>query len=451
MTDTICAISTASGVGAISIIRISGSEAIKVTNSIFKGPNLNECASHTVHYGFIISDLEIIDEVLVTVMRSPKTFTKEDVVEINCHGGIATTNKILEILLTNGCRQAEAGEFTKRAFLNGRIDLTEAEGIEDLIIAKTDSARKQAINQLKGSLSELIQNLRGLIIGLRANIEVNIDYPEYEDELEITHELLTTRLSEIKSKLATILTEAQNGRIIKEGINVALVGKPNVGKSSILNRLLEEEKAIVTDIAGTTRDIVEGTIQLSGVGINLVDTAGIRETKDIIEQIGVDKSLEQVEKSDLVIYVLSNSEPITKEDKEFIANISNKTHIIFINKDDLESKLDISKLNLNNIVYGNTKENDGVANLKAKIVELFNLETIATADFTYLTNARQVALVKAAIKYTEEAQNQTKNNVPVDIIAIDIENIWSTLGEIIGETYKDGLLDELFSKFCLGK
>ena len=326
MEDTIVAISTALGVGAISIIRVSGNEAINIVNNITKFKKLDKVSSHTINYDYIIEKNKIIDEVLISVMKAPKTFTKEDIVEINCHGGIATTNKVLELLLTNGCRLAQPGEFTKRAFLNGRIDLVEAEGIMDLINSKTEISRNLAINQVNGSTSQLIKDLRQSIIEILANIEVNIDYPEYEDIEEMTNEMLGKKIVDIENNIKTILNKSENGKIVKEGINVALIGRPNVGKSSLLNCLLEDNKAIVTDIAGTTRDCVEGTINIDGIMVNLIDTAGIRETSDVVESIGVNKSIDLMNNSDLVLLLLNNNEELTLEDMTLLDKIKDKNH-----------------------------------------------------------------------------------------------------------------------------
>ena len=451
MGANICAISTALGIGAIAIIRVSGPESIKIVNSIFKGANLEKVPSHTIHYGFIVDKTNTIDEVLVTVMKSPKTYTKENIVEINTHGGIASTNKVLELLLLSGCRLAEAGEFTKLAFLNGRIDLLEAQSISDLIESKTDNARKLAISGVKGYLSTIIKSARRDILELMANIEVNIDYPEYEDALVITKRLLEDKLTKIQDTLLKILAEAQNGRIIKNGINIAIIGRPNVGKSSILNFLLDEDKAIVTDIAGTTTDTIEGSVILKGILLNLVDTAGIRKVAGKIEKIGIEKSKKALETADLIIYVLANNESITKEDLKTINSIDNNKLIIFINKNDKKAKEDFSSLKKENIVYGNTINNNGLNELKNKIITMFNLEKIETKDFTYLSNARSISLATMALESIEEALKQNIKNSPVDIIAIDIKESFDALGQIIGETYKDELLDELFSKFCLGK
>ena len=377
MFDTICAISTSLGVGAISIIRVSGSEAISIVDKLFKGKSLKEVESHTITYGHIINNNEVIDEVLVSVFKAPKTYTMEDTVEINTHGGIATTKKVLELLLENGARLANRGEFTKRAFLNGRIDLSEAEGVESLINATTDLERKLALNTMSGKVSRKIKKVRNIIVELMANIEVNIDFPEYEDALVITLDNLPPKLNEIKRELESLLDEAKIGRIIEDGIKVAIIGRPNVGKSSILNALLDENKAIVTDIAGTTRDIVEGAIELKGIKLKFIDTAGIRETTDIVERIGVDKSLEMLDRADLVIHVLNNNEELNETDKELIAKLKDKTHITFINKSDLASKLTLED---NAIVRGNTTSDDGLNSLKDKIIELFDLESISNSS-----------------------------------------------------------------------
>ena len=449
MDDTIVSISTSLGVGAIAIIRLSGPKAIEIVNKIFKGKDLTKVNSHTINYGYIKENDTIIDEVLVSIMRAPKTYTTEDVVEINTHGGIATTNKVLELCLTNGARLAEPGEFTKRAFLNGRIDLTQAEAVEDIITSTTDKSLNLSMNQLTGSLKKLITDTRKTMVNLMANIEVNIDYPEYEDAENITIPLLKEKLDPIKSKLSKLLEESKNAKIIKDGIDVALIGRPNVGKSSLLNLFLEEEKAIVTNIAGTTRDIVEGQTIINGIKINFIDTAGIRNTTDVVEKIGVEKSKQMISKADLNILILNNNEPITNEDKELLELIKSKPSIIFINKNDLETKLDLEQMP--NIVQGNTLSLEGIKDLKQKIIEYFNLEKIEVKDATYLTNARQNALIKNTISYIDQALEDIENEVPVDMIEINIRAAWDTLGEIIGATYKDELLDELFSNFCLGK
>ena len=447
MEDTIAAISTALGVGAISIVRISGPEAISIVNKIFD-KDLTKVKSHTINYGHIIDDKTKIDEVLVSVMLSPKTYTTEDIVEINCHGGISTTNKVLELLLINGARLAEPGEFTKRAFLNGRIDLTQAEGIMNLIESKTDAARNISINQLTGNVSNLISLLRTKISEIISNIEVNIDYPEYEDIEVLTNEKIYPKILNLKKELIEIINNAENGKILNEGIKIGIVGKPNVGKSSLLNALLEEEKAIVTDIEGTTRDIVEGNFSLNGVLCHILDTAGIRKTNDLVEQLGVNKSLEIIEEADLILLVLNNNEKLTEEEKELISKIKNKKHIIIINKIDLEDKI---KLEDKNIIKISIKENKGLDNLKNRIIELFNLGEINTKDMTYLSNARSISLLKKVSKIIDEIIENINSNTPIDIIEMDLKNCWNILGEIIGESYTDELIDEIFSRFCLGK
>ena len=451
MEETIAAIATPLGVGAISIIRVSGSNAIDIVNKIFKGKDLTTVPSHTIHYGHIVDKDQMIDEVLLSVMRAPKTYTREDIVEINSHGGIATTNKVLQLLLENGCVPASPGEFTKRAFLNGRIDLEEAEGIMNLIEAKTEPARKLSINQLSGNVSKKIQSLRDDIVKILANIEVNIDYPEYEDIEEMTYEMLTPKIAEIKEKVLKILEDSKSGKIITEGIKTSIIGKPNVGKSSILNTLLGEEKAIVTEIEGTTRDIVEGKINIGGFILNMIDTAGIRKTEDIVEKIGVNKSLQLISNSDLILYVLNNNQPLTEEDLELLKKVQNKNYIIILNKIDLESKIDLSKLPEDHIVKMSIKNKEGINELKEKIKEIFNLEKIETSDMTFVTSARSLAILNQIRDSIEDIEKGLKSGLPIDIIEIDIKNIWDKLGEIIGVSYETELIDTLFSQFCLGK
>ena len=451
MNDTIAAISTTLGVGAISIIRVSGNDAIKIVNKIFKGKDLEQVDTHTIHYGHILDKGEIIDEVLISVMKSPKTFTTEDIVEINCHGGISTTNKVLELVLNNGARLAEPGEFTKRAFLNGRIDLTQAESVMDLINSKNESKRKVAIKGLNGYVSNIISNLRQEILELLASIEVNIDYPEYDDAIVMTNDIVKPKIIDIKEKLYKIINESENGKILTSGIKTIIIGKPNVGKSSILNRLLDEEKAIVTDIEGTTRDTVEGSITINGVSLNIIDTAGIRETEDLVEKIGVEKSLNLIPEADLVILVLNNNEELTEEDKKILDACKDKKTIIVINKNDLERKINIEDIKYENIIYTNTIDLNGIDSLKDKIVELFNLNELEQKDYTYLSNVRQISLAKETNNILEEVEKGIEEEVPVDMIEIDIKRAWEKLGEIIGETYTEELIDQLFSQFCLGK
>jgi len=449
MNDTIAAISTTMGVGAISIIRVSGLDAINIVNKIFKGKDLNKVESHTINYGYIVENENIIDEVLISIMKAPRTFTREDVVEINTHGGIAITNKVLELLLLNGCRLAEPGEFTKRAFLNGRIDLIEAEGVMDLINSKTEKSRKLAINQVNGEVSKLIKNLRQKVIEILANIEVNIDYPEYEDIEEMTNSMILSNIANIEKEIKNILKHSEDSKLIKDGIKTIIIGSPNVGKSSILNRLLNEEKAIVTDIAGTTRDIVEGNVIIDGIVLNMIDTAGIRETDDLVESIGVKKSLDLISEADLILYVLNNNEELTKEEQEILDRIKYKNNIIIVNKTDLENKLDLTLLP--NYIEMSVKNDIGINELRNKIKEMFNLEKIEQNDYTYLSSARSISLLKKALESLEAVRSGIENNMPVDMVEIDLKQMWSTLGEIIGETYTDELIDQLFSQFCLGK
>lgn len=450
MNDTIAAISTALGIGAISIIRLSGDNSIEIANKIFKGKDLTKVKSHTINYGHIRDNNEIIDEVLVSVMKAPKTYTLEDIVEINCHGGIATTNKILELLLTNGARLAEPGEFSKRAFLNGRIDLIEADGIINLIESKTQKSREIAINQLSGKVSNLINNLRDKLVQIISNIEVNIDYPEYDDIENLTNDKIKKEVTEFKKELLKIKQDAEDGKLINEGIKVAIIGKPNVGKSSLLNNLLEEEKAIVTDIEGTTRDIVEGNITIKGIPLHIIDTAGIRKTTNLVEQIGVTKSLNIINDADLIIYMLNNNEELTLEDMNIYEKIKDKKHIIVINKIDLHKHLKLPK-NITNTINLSIINNKGIDELKQKIIKMFNLEQLQTKDLNYLSNARSISLLNKSIEYIDSALNNINKDIPIDIVEIELKNAWETLGEIIGKTYKDELIDEMFSRFCLGK
>ena len=450
MNDTIVAISTTMGVGAISIIRLSGKDAISIVNECFKGKNLEEVPTHTINYGHIYDGEELIDEVLVSVMKGPRSFTAEDVVEINSHGGIITTNRILETMLNHGARLAEPGEFTKRAFLNGRIDLVKSEAVMDLIESKSDEARKMALSQLGGTTSTLITNFRNTLKQLLSSIEVNIDYPEYYDIEVMTVEKIKEQVSIMKKELQELVKSSENTVTIKNGIKTVILGKPNVGKSSILNKLLEQDKAIVTDIAGTTRDIVEGEIYLDGVLLNIIDTAGIRETDDVVERIGVEKSLSMINEADLIIVVLNSNEELSDEDKEILEKTKDKTRIIVLNKNDLDKKL-VIPTNLQNVVETNTNDLGGITSLKKKIKELFNLEQIATKDYTYLANSRQISLAKQAYKNLLDAEQAIEDDQPVDMIEIDLKECFDTLGEIIGATYSEEIIDNLFENFCVGK
>ena len=448
MEDTIAAISTTTGEGAISIIRLSGEEAIKITNKVFT-KDLTNAASHTIHYGYIKDGNEKIDEVLVSVMLAPRTFTREDVVEINCHGGIATTNKVLELLLDNGARLAEPGEFTKRAFLNGRIDLLEAEATMDLISSKSETAWKISINTLTGETSNLIKSLRSDLVQIISNIEVNIDYPEYEDVEDMTNDKVLPNIKKFRERLENIIKKSEDSKVIKEGIKVGIIGKPNVGKSSLLNALIEEEKAIVTNVPGTTRDIVEGTIVLGGITLNITDTAGIRESDDLVEMLGVSKSLKIIDSSDLVIFILNNNEELSNEEKKLLSKLKDKKKIIVVNKIDLESKLDKSLLS--DYIEISVKENIGIDKIKDKIRELFNIGELSSNDLTYLSNARTISLLKKSLTIIDSTIKEINDNSPIDIVELGLRDAWNTLGEVIGATYKDELLDELFSRFCLGK
>ncbi len=454
MNDTICAIATSQGKGAIAIIRVSGEDSIEIVNKLFKGKDLTTVESHTINYGHIIDiDGNMIDEVLVTVMKAPKTFTTEDVVEINTHGGIAPTNKTLELLLSNGCRLAEPGEFTKRAFLNGRIDLLEAEAVMDMIDSKTQAQRELAANQLTGKVSDLINSLRDDMVQIISNINVNIDYPEYDDVDIITNDILIPKIKSLKERIEKILKESENGKIIKNGIQTSIIGRPNVGKSSLLNALLEEDKAIVTEIAGTTRDIVEGQISINGILLNIIDTAGIRETEDIVESIGVEKSIKMMNESNLVLFVLNNNEEISTDIKELLKQVVNKNYIIIINKKDLSPKFSIEDLKVDKerIIYTNMIKGEGIEELKQKIIEIFNLGNIENSDPTYLSNARSIGILESCLESVKEIEKGLGNNEPIDMIELDIKDIWEKLGTINGTTYEEELLDEMFSRFCLGK
>ncbi|MDD6172172.1 MAG: tRNA uridine-5-carboxymethylaminomethyl(34) synthesis GTPase MnmE [Ligilactobacillus ruminis] len=455
--DTIAAISTPPGEGAISIVRMSGEEAVAIAQKVFSGKDLTQAKSHTINYGHIVDPKthEEIDEVMVSLMLAPKTFTREDVVEINCHGGIVATNRILQLLLVNGARLAEPGEFTKRAFLHGRIDLTQAESVMDLIRAKTDRSMKIALNQLDGNLSHLIDSLRKDILDVLAQVEVNIDYPEYDDVEEMTTKLLKEKAIEIKQRIEQLLKTASQGKIMREGLATALVGRPNVGKSSLLNHLLHEDKAIVTDVAGTTRDVIEEYVNVSGVPLKLIDTAGIRETDDKVEKIGVERSKKAIEQSDLVLLVLNAAESLTKEDFELIRLTNDKKRIIILNKTDLEERLDrkeLAKISGNAPVYATSiLKNEGVEALEEAISKLFFNGIENSQSTVMVTNARHIALLKKAQNSLDSVLEGISSGMPVDLVQIDMTEAWNLLGEITGESYEDELLDQLFSQFCLGK
>lgn len=455
--DTIAAIATPPGEGAISIVRLSGDDAVTLADQVFKGKDLTKVSSHTINYGHFIDPKtrEIIDEVMVSVLRAPKTFTREDTVEINCHGGIVPTNKILQVLLTNGARLAEPGEFTKRAFLHGRIDLAQAESVMDLIRAKTDRSMKAALNQLDGELSQLIRNLRQEILDVLAQVEVNIDYPEYDDVEEMTSKLLREKALDVCAKIEQLLVTARQGKILREGLATALVGRPNVGKSSLLNHLLHEDKAIVTDIAGTTRDVIEEYVNVLGVPLKLVDTAGIRETDDRVEKIGVERSRQALDRSDLVILLLNASEPLTTEDIELLQLTQDKKRIIVLNKMDLEPKLDLNELyqyvDKAEVLKTSVLKNEGIRELEEHIAMLFYGGIENSQTTVLVTNARHIALLEQAKAALEAVLTGLEQELPVDLVQIDMTRAWELLGEITGDSYQDELLDQLFSQFCLGK
>lgn len=457
--DTIAAISTPPGEGGIGIIRISGEEALEVADRVYRMGNkkLSEQKTHTIHYGKVINPKtdEQIDEVMATVMRAPKTYTREDVVEINCHGGILAVNKVLQTVLNNGARLAEPGEFTKRAFLNGRIDLSEAEAVMDMIRAKTDKAMRMAIDQMDGSLSNLIRNLRQEILNTLAQVEVNIDYPEYDDVEEMTSKLLMENAYGIKDQVNALLETAQQGKILREGLATAIIGRPNVGKSSLLNKLLKEDKAIVTDIAGTTRDIVEEYVSVKGVPLRLIDTAGIRDTEDQVEKIGVERSRQAILDADLVLLVFNQSEALTDEDLKLIEATNDQKRIVILNKMDLKNKLNLEELkkhlNGDAIVTTSVISDDGLAELEQQIADLFFSGQTGERDATYVSNVRHIALLRDTIDALDDVIEGIEMDMPVDLVQIDMTRAWDLLGEIIGDSVQDELITQLFSQFCLGK
>lgn len=449
MNDTIVAIATSLGNGAISIIKISGDNAIDLVSKVFVGKDLNHVKSHTIHYGHIVDNKEVLDEVLVSVFRAPNSFTKEDVVEINCHGGIFVTNKILELLLVKGGRLAEPGEFTKRAFLNGRIDLTQAEAVMDIIESQTQDSLKMANYGLLGETKKMIKDFREKLLSCIAQIEVNIDYPEYELDMEITNENIKPIIIDMLSQIDTILAHSEASKIIKQGLKTAIIGRPNVGKSSLLNALLREDKAIVTNIAGTTRDIVEGSINIGGVILDLLDTAGVRYTKDIVEEMGVKKTIKILDDADLIILVFDNSEELNEIDKYLLEITKDKNRIIVINKRDLKQKISLDSFS--DYLLMSTFTQEDISKLEAKIKSQFNLTNIKSIDPTYIGNSRQIAKLRLAKQSLLDAMGSIDMGQPIDIINIDIRNAWMSLGEILGEVSNEDLINELFSKFCLGK
>lgn len=449
LNDIIVGISTAYQEGAISIIRLSGSGCIELVNQLFKGHDLTKVMTHTIHYGYIIDDAEVVDEVLVSVFRAPKTYTKEDVVEINCHGGIFITNKIYEIILTKGARSASRGEFTKRAFLNGRIDLTEAEAVMDMIRAESNSSARLASKGLCGDIKRCVNSLRERLLDVIAVISVNIDYPEYDDVQMLTTTEILPNIESIYNELNNLLANSKSAKYLKNGLDTAIIGLPNVGKSSLLNAILEDEKAIVTNIPGTTRDLVEAKINLGNITLNLIDTAGIRETSDIVEQIGVNKSIEALKKAEFVLMVLDGSKNLSKEDEALLELIKDKKYIIVINKRDLGLVLDPNQFS-NSIAITTTSQED-LDQLKQLITSVVELEKLDNKDITLISNARQIEKLSLAEEALKEALNEINDNLYIDFIELYLRKAWMYLGEIIGETSTEDLLNELFSKFCLGK
>ncbi|OKL37411.1 tRNA uridine-5-carboxymethylaminomethyl(34) synthesis GTPase MnmE [Domibacillus mangrovi] len=458
--DTIAAISTPSGEGAIAIVRLSGDAAIEIADKVFRAPGnkiLSTVPTHTIHYGHLIdpSTGHNAEEVMVSIMKGPKTFTREDVVEINCHGGMTAVNRVLQIVLNEGARLAEPGEFTKRAFLNGRIDLSQAEAVMDLIRAKTDKAMNVALNQVEGRLSKLIQTLRQEILETLAHVEVNIDYPEYDDVEEMAHDVLLEKSRFVQIEIEKLLKTAEQGKVLREGLSTVIIGRPNVGKSSLLNALVQENKAIVTDIPGTTRDIIEEYVNVRGVPLKLVDTAGIRETEDIVEQIGVERSRQVLAKADLILFMLNYSDELTAEDEALFEVINTMNAIVIVNKTDLPPKLNMNRVKElaehKKILTTSLLAEQGIDALEEAIAALFFSGTVGAQDMTYVSNSRHIALLKQAHSSITDAINGAESDVPIDIIQIDLTRTWELLGEIIGESVQDGLINQLFSQFCLGK
>ncbi len=458
--DTIAAISTPMGEGAIAIVRLSGDEAIDIADKIFKSPagkRLQDMATHTIHYGHLVDPKtdDVVEEVMLSLMRGPKTFTREDVVEINCHGGLVSVNRVLQLVLRNGARLAEPGEFTKRAFLNGRIDLSQAEAVMDLIRAKTDRAMNVALGQMDGKLSRLIHALRQALLETLAQVEVNIDYPEYDDVEEMTLPILLEKCTWVRDEIKKLLQTSSQGKILREGLSTVILGRPNVGKSSLLNSLVHENKAIVTDIAGTTRDIIEEYVNVRGVPLRLVDTAGIRETEDIVERIGVERSREALKGADLILLVLNHGEELTPEDERLFETIKHMDFIVVVNKTDIPQKIDLDRVRElaagRRVVTTSLLKEEGVIELEEAIASLFFEGQIEAGDMTYVSNARHIALLHQAQATIEDALEAAESGVPVDMVQIDVTRTWELLGEIVGDTVQESLINQLFSQFCLGK
>ncbi|MDF2960507.1 MAG: tRNA modification GTPase [Paenibacillus sp.] len=455
--DTIAAISTPLGEGGIAVIRISGDDAVAAADRIFFGKDkLTDAATHTVHYGYVKDPQTMarVDEVLVTVMKAPRSFTTEDVVEISCHGGFISVKKVLDLLLEQQVRLAEPGEFTKRAFLNGRIDLSQAEAVIDLIRAKSDRAYQVAMKQSEGTLSKRIKVLRHDLVELMAHIEVNIDYPEHDVE-EMTNAFIKNKCSAAMLQIEDLLNTARQGKILREGIVTAIVGKPNVGKSSLLNTLAQENRAIVTDIPGTTRDVIEEFVNVNGIPLKLLDTAGIRETSDLVEQIGVEKSKSALVEADLILLVFNGADPLEPDEMTLIEQLKDKQTIVIVNKLDLEQRIELDVLKAHfpaeRVVMMSLLEQQGITDLEKAIASIFFSGQVESNDLTYVSNVRHISLLKKSKSALEEAYAATENFVPIDMIQIDIRNAWEYLGEIIGDSVGDSLIDQIFSQFCLGK
>ncbi|MGX0550618.1 tRNA modification GTPase [Staphylococcus hominis] len=456
--DTITSISTPMGEGAIGIVRLSGPEAVEIGDKLYKGKKkLKDVPSHTINYGHIIDPEtdEVVEEVMISVLHAPKTFTREDIIEINCHGGILTINRILELTMTHGARMAEPGEYTKRAFLNGRIDLSQAEAVMDFIRSKTDRASKVAMNQIEGRLSDLIKRQRQSILEILAQVEVNIDYPEYDDVEDATTEFLLAQSKKIKNEIDQLLETGTQGKIMREGLSTVIVGKPNVGKSSMLNNLIQDNKAIVTEVAGTTRDVLEEYVNVRGVPLRLVDTAGIRDTEDIVEKIGVERSRKALSEADLILFVLNNNEPLTEEDRTLYEVIKNEDAIVIVNKTDLERRLDIEEVKTmigdTSLIQTSMLKQEGIDELELQIRDLFFGGEVQNQDMTYVSNSRHISLLKQARQTIQDAIDAAEAGIPMDMVQIDLTRTWEILGEIIGESASDELINQLFSQFCLGK
>ncbi|MBM7552200.1 tRNA uridine-5-carboxymethylaminomethyl(34) synthesis GTPase MnmE [Thalassobacillus pellis] len=456
-TDTITAISTPLGEGAIAIVRLSGPDAISIADHLFEGKKLEKQTSHTMHYGKIIDPEteEAAEEVMVSLMRGPKTFTREDIVEINCHGGLVSVNRVLEIVLSQGARLAEPGEFTKRAFLNGRIDLSQAEAVMDLIRAKTDRAMNVALKQMDGRLSKLIQSLRQQLLETLAHVEVNIDYPEYDDVEEMSHQMMEEKTKEVLQEVQKLLQTSQQGKILREGLATAIIGRPNVGKSSLMNALVHENKAIVTEVPGTTRDVIEEYVNVRGVPLRLVDTAGIRETEDIVERIGVEKSRQVLTEADLILLVLNYGDELTAEDEKLFEAVEDLDVVVIVNKTDLPEKLDMERVRElardHSLITTSLIKEEGIDELEQAIADVFFEGELDAGDMTYVSNVRHIQLLKQAKRSLEEALNGMEMGMPIDVVQIDVTRTWEILGEIVGDTVHESLIDQLFSQFCLGK